>query len=143
DVTAQADWQSPMVFGFAPLALLWRGRRRAAFILWLFVTFLFFQWWLLTHRLDRFWVPLLPIASVLAGAGAAWSEKTIWKRTVVALVALCVFFNFSFCTTPLCGDNRYAAPLDKQRDPIDSTVNWLNDNLPANAKLLAVGAADL
>jgi hypothetical protein len=143
DVAAQADWQSPLVFGLAPLALIGAANRRAAVWLWLMVGYLFLQWWLLTHRLDRFWVPLVPIASVLAGAGAVWDSGRVWRVTAATIVACSVFFNFSFCTTPLCGDNRYAAVLVAHRDPIDATVNWMNENLPGNAKLLAVGAADL
>jgi hypothetical protein len=143
DVTAQADWQSPLVFGFAPLAFLWPGRRRQSLVLWLFVLFLFLQWWLLTHRLDRFWLPILPIACVLAGAGITWNETASWKWVASLIVIVCVFFNFSFCTTPLCGDNRYAARLDTHHDPIDFTVNWMNRNLPEDAKVLAVGSADL
>ena len=48
DVTTKADWQSPLMFGLAPLALLVRRWRGAARWLWLFVGYLFLQWWLLT-----------------------------------------------------------------------------------------------
>ena len=37
-----------------------------AYSLWLFFTWQFF-----THRIDRFWVPMLPLLSLLAGAGLA------------------------------------------------------------------------
>jgi hypothetical protein len=143
DVTARADWQSPLVFGLAPLALLFADRRRQAVVLWLFVGFLFLQWWLLTHRLDRFWVPLLPIASVLAGAGAVWSDNVHWRRAVAVIAVACVFYNFSYSATQLCGNNQYAARLRPRHDPINPIVNWLNANLPNEAKILAVGAADL
>ncbi len=143
DVTAQADWLSPLLFGLAPLALLCRGGRRAAGWLWLAVVFLFFQWWLLTHRIDRFWVPLIPLVAVLAGAGATWTADRGWQRFIAAVFAATVFFNFSYCTTGLCGDNRYNADLVRGRDPSDAAVNWMNEHLPSNARVLAVGAADL
>jgi 4-amino-4-deoxy-L-arabinose transferase-like glycosyltransferase len=143
DVTVQSDWQSPLVFGFAPLALCISGRRRTAGLFWCFVAFLFLQWWLLTHRLDRFWLPLLPIACILAGGGMVWDQSSQWKRIAACIMALCIFLNLSFCTTPLCGDNRYALRLESRVDPIDGTVNWMNTHLPNDANVLAVGAADL
>ncbi|HEX6987636.1 MAG TPA: glycosyltransferase family 39 protein, partial [Planctomycetaceae bacterium] len=72
-VAAENDWQSLLVFSLAPLALLGPCRRSAA-VVWLYVGYLYVAWWVLTHRIDRFWVPLLPAACVLAGAGAAWAE---------------------------------------------------------------------
>jgi hypothetical protein len=143
DVTAQADWLSPLLFGLAPLALLNRGRRRAAGWLALAVGFLFFQWWLMTHRIDRFWVPLIPLVAVMAGAGATWTGDRWWQWFLAAITTGTLFFNFSYCTTGLCGDNRYNADLVRGRDPSDAAVNWMNQHLPADARVLAVGAADL
>ena len=45
-----------------PLALLRPGSRRLAWASGVTSAYLFFTWWLLTHRLDRFWLPLLPVA---------------------------------------------------------------------------------
>ncbi len=144
DVTARADWLSPLLFGLAPLALVRAPGRRAARWLWLFAAYLFFDWWLLTHRLDRFWVPLIPLVAVLAGAGASWTAARGWRWFMVPVVAGCVFFNFSFCVTALCGNNNYTARIDPaRRDPSDAAVNEMNRELPARARVLAVGAADL
>ncbi len=150
DVIAQADWQSPLIFGLAPLACFGPRSRRAAGWLWLFVGFLFFQWWLLTHRLDRFWVPLLPVAAVLAGAGAVWTSSRPWRLFLAASVALVVFFNFSYCTTGACGNNNYSGELVERIDPLppdipsaERPVNVMNRMLPSSARVLAVGAADL
>ena len=41
--------------------------------------YLFLTWWLLTHRLDRFWLPLLPALAVLAGLGADWTRGRAWS----------------------------------------------------------------
>jgi len=143
DVAAQADWQSPLVFGLAPLALAARRGRFAAAWLWVFVAYLFFQWWLLTHRLDRFWVPLLPIAALLAGAGAVWSSSRLWRSFLAVIVPLVVFYNFSYSSSALCGYNEYNAPLRDRTDPQDPAVNWMNQHLPQSAGVLVVGAADL
>ena len=45
-------------------------------MLWAFVAYLFLTWWLLTHRLDRFWLPLLPTWAILAGLGNSGSAGT-------------------------------------------------------------------
>ena len=45
-------------------------------------------WWLLTHRLDRFWLPMLRPLAVLAGLGADWSGRgvVVIAGCVMALV---------------------------------------------------------
>jgi hypothetical protein len=143
DVTAKADWLSPLLFGLAPLALLHRGWRRAAGWIWLFVGYVFFEWWLLTHRLDRFWVPLIPLVAVLSGAGAVWSKHAWWRRFVTTVMVAAVFYNFSYSSSALCGFNDYARPVVPDEDPTDAAVTWMNRNLPDSARVLAVGAADL
>lgn len=63
------DWQSPLLFGFAPLAFLKRRRWTAAIAG--YAVLLLLAWYLLTHRLDRFWVPMNSVMAVLAGCGLA------------------------------------------------------------------------
>ncbi len=147
DVTIQADWLSSLLFGFAPLAFLYPRRIRLTLALWLLVGYLFFQWWLLTHRLDRFWLSLLCPLAVLAAAGLCWCGLRIWRACAAVVFAAVVFYNFSYCSSALCGHNDYAVRLDPQRgDPsfgYRNPVNWMNAKLPAGSKVLAVGAADL
>ena len=67
------------IVALAPLAWLRPGTRRLAWTCGLYVWYLFFTWWLLTHRLDRFWLPLLPAArcwpawAPIGSGGTAWS----------------------------------------------------------------------
>lgn len=144
DVTVKSDWLSPLLFGLAPLAFLRRRDDHAAEWLAGFVLFLFLQWWALTHRIDRFWLPLLPLVAVLAGAGATWTTDARWRWLIVPVSAGCVYFNFSYATTGLCGYNDYLSHLTTtRRDPTDEVVNALNSTLPIGSRLLAVGAADL
>ncbi|HBL44593.1 MAG TPA: hypothetical protein DDZ90_14495, partial [Planctomycetaceae bacterium] len=58
DVTFKSDWLSPLLFSLAPLAFLKHQHRRLIFWLWIYVGFLFITWWLFTHRIDRFWIPM-------------------------------------------------------------------------------------
>lgn len=71
DVTAKSDWLSPLLFSLAPLALLLGRNRKSVRWLGLYAGFLFLAWWTFTHRIDRFWVPMIPVISLLAGIGAA------------------------------------------------------------------------
>ncbi len=125
DVAATNDWGSPLLWGFAPLALLATSLRRKTWGVWLFVAWVFLAWWGLTHRIDRFWVPMIPAVAVLAGVGAdglssalrsaldakrwpGWVPATIIRLPVSALV----LFNLGFVSSPLSGYNAYL--LDDQ-----------------------------
>ena len=145
DVVARSDWQSGLVFAFAPLALLRPERRRAGW-LWLFVGYLFLGWWVLTHRIDRFWIPLLPVASVLAGAGAAWSSAFAWRAGAVAAIGLSLLYNLGYITTGLCGYNGYLVDHEYVRRKAETTsagIPFINANLPKDARVLCVGEAQV
>ena len=135
-MTAKSDWLSPLLFGLAPLALLAGRNRRLVLLLWLYAVFLFFAWWLLTHRIDRFWVPMIPVVSLLAGIGATWNRATVWRCAGGLLIAAAVLFNLGFVTTGLCGNNMYMFDLNDARRVSESFtpgIASLTTNLPANA----------
>lgn len=147
DVTLKSDWLSPLMFSLAPLAFLTRRNRRFILGLWLYVGFLFLSWWGLTHRLDRFWIPLIPIVAVLAGAGVWWTTHQLWRYAAGLFVALCVLFNLGFITTVNCGLNTWLGDLTEIRDNAEFTsepVAYLNRmRLPTDAKVLFVGEAQV
>ncbi len=147
DVTTKSDWLNPLLFGLAPLALLVRHNRRATVSLWLYVGFLFFAWWILTHRIDRFWIPLIPLVSLLAAVGTTWTANGFWRYCVGFIATIAVLFNLAFITTSLCGLNLYLADLTHVRRSAESTetgIQFLNEmNVPAEPKVLCVGAAQV
>ncbi len=147
DVTLKSDWLSPLMFSLAPLAFLTRWNRRLIGSLWLYVGFLFLSWWLLTHRLDRFWIPLIPVVALLAGGGVWWTTHKLWRYAAGAFVALCVLFNLGFITTVNCGLNAWLGDLTEVRDESEFTsepVAYLNRmRLPTDAKVLFVGEAQV
>jgi 4-amino-4-deoxy-L-arabinose transferase-like glycosyltransferase len=147
DVTAKSDWLSPLLFGLAPLAWLARGRRRQVGWLWGAVGYLFLTWWLLTHRIDRFWVPLIPIVALLAGVGATWSDARRWRQFVMCVIAVCVTFNLAFVTTNACGYNAYLLDLNVAREQTAEItapeIALLNRSLPPGSKVLCVGEAEV
>jgi hypothetical protein len=162
DVVARSDWQSPLLFGAAPLALLWWGRRMtvaavAAYIGWLFLT-----WWALTHQIDRFWVPMLPVVALLAGGGVAallgrtgessiapgGTSRRLVSGTIAALASLivgaCVLFNLAYVTTVLCGYNKYLVDLNAARGhAMHPAIVLLHERLPPDSKVLFVGEAQV
>jgi hypothetical protein len=145
DVAGRSDWQSPLYVALAPLALVRRGSRRLAVVLWAFVAYLFLTWWLLTHRLDRFWLPLLPSLAVLAGLGADWTRSLAWSVLVAILLTLALVSNLSYCSTALTGLNEWTEDLSVLRKKVPEMLNpplaRLDNSLPHGAKVLLVGQA--
>ncbi|MBX3436236.1 MAG: phospholipid carrier-dependent glycosyltransferase [Planctomycetaceae bacterium] len=173
DVVAKSDWQSPLVFGLAPLALMVRSRRRLIVGLWAYVFWLFVTWWSLTHRLDRFWLPLLPVASLLAAAGLGWllgvaiqqrdsiddspqdagtdanRHRSLGESAVsvvaAATVAAAVLFNLGFVTSALSGYNAYLIDLNAATEQAATpSMRLLNElPLPDGSRVLFVGEAEV
>jgi hypothetical protein len=169
DVTTRSDWLSPLLFGLAPLALIRRDTRFRTGWLWIYVGYLFLTWWVFTHRIDRFWVPLIPVVSLLSGAGAAWLMKSplspgggegsgvrgerLWTvlefsprtwliGTTITAISL---FNLAFITTPLCNLNVFLLDLNHARSMAARItapeIAYLNEHLPPGSKVLCVGEA--
>ncbi|HUQ69786.1 MAG TPA: hypothetical protein VM165_09705 [Planctomycetaceae bacterium] len=156
DVATVNDWTNPLVFAFAPLAVLWPGERRRIYMLWGLTAWLFLCWWLFTHHLDRFWLPLLPAACVLAGIGAASlvchgrlgraeldtarSARTAdtavaHKRSAIGYAAIGALgvgwvYDLGFCSTGLVGYNAGLTDLKYARDYATRItgpeIAWLN-----------------
>jgi hypothetical protein len=162
DVVARSDWQNPLLFGAAPLALLWWGRRKFVAAVWSYIGWLFLSWWALTHQIDRFWVPMLPVGALLAGAGLAAllrghsdvlsdgePPRRRWFSWLVAtgasfVVGLCVLFNLAYITTYLCGYNAYLIDLETaRRNVMHPGIALLHERLPPDANVLFVGEAQV
>ncbi|MDF1744911.1 MAG: hypothetical protein P1V19_14540, partial [Gimesia sp.] len=92
-----------------------REHRELIYWLWIYVGFLFLSWWLMTHRIDRFWVPLIPVVAVLAGVGATWSTQRIWKISLSIAILFAALFNLGIATSGLSGYNAYLSDLNYAR----------------------------
>jgi hypothetical protein len=145
DVAGRSDWHSPLYMALAPLAPLRRGSRRLAAVLWSYVAYLFLTWWLFTHRLDRFWLPLLPSLAVLAGLGADWTRNRAWSIGLWVMFAVSTVLNFTLISTALTGLNEWTGDLHVLRTRVPAMTNpplaQLDALLPANARVLLVGQA--
>jgi hypothetical protein len=144
DVSARNDWLSPLLYAFAPLSLLASDRRRPIHMMWAYVAWLFATWWLFTHRLDRFWVPMLPAVAMLAGVGACRFDSPIWRLLRNSVIVLCLAFNLRMITSGLSGPNGYLIDLDEARPRIAGvSFTHLNTKLPQGSKVLCVGEAEV
>jgi hypothetical protein len=145
DVAGRSDWQSPLYAVLAPLAFLNPFWRRRAALLWGYCAYLFLTWWLLTHRLDRFWLPILVPLAILAGLGADWTRSRIWTAWLAVVMTLLIITNFAYNSTALAGLNEWTHDLRALRTSVPARVNGglanLDATLPPDAKVLLVGQA--
>jgi hypothetical protein len=162
DVAARNDWVNSLLFACAALTLLNSDLRRRTAGLWLYTGYLFLTWWLLTHRIDRFWVPMAPVPVLLAGAGAAWFWNAASPANLVvpwgivgrlcrALFVLCVAVittvNLVLIMSGLGGFNVYLLDMDFAKQFAASLESpelvLLNEQLPSGSKVLSVGDAEM
>jgi len=157
DVAVGSDWQSPLMFGLAPAALfVWwsmrrTGERRPASdlsILLLHAAWLFLTWWALTHRIDRFWVPMLPILAVLSGLGLRWIFSSVraplFTATLVTIAAA-TWYHLAFIASPLIGFNGYLMDEAAARRVAESRVPGMVivNSLPEESRTLLIGEAQV
>ncbi|QDT17665.1 glycosyltransferase family 39 protein [Alienimonas californiensis] len=108
-------FHTSLLIAFAPLAALAgssrTGPQRAG---WLAATLggLIVLWYLATHRIDRFWVPLLPAGCVLAGAGLRWATTRAEPPARIAAWTAAgagVLFNLAVCVGGIAGEVPFTA----------------------------------
>lgn len=143
-----SDWLGPLVWPFAIVSLVSGGRldsRRR--VLWLMAAWIPIVWWLLTHRIDRFWLPLLPFLAVGATEGMhAFSQYRVWRWSVYAVVIPALVVTLLLSSAGICSYNRILAPLSDLWDDPDRigeahvTLNRMWPNV-FSGKLLTVGDA--
>lgn len=144
----RSEWLSPLLMPLAALSLAVAKYRRAALVLWAYFAYILVAWWLLTHRIDRFWIPALPVVALLAGIGATWASSQAWRRAALGLLLCGMTLNLLFVVTPHRGfDTAYFASLAQLREaPYRIGDLWrlyLNDHVPRGWKVLAVGEAEV
>ena len=142
-VALTSEWLSPLVAPLTALGLLAASRRRLAWGLGAYLAFLFTCWWLLTHRIDRFWIPALPLAAMLAGLGAAWSRERMWRIALLVFLIAGSVANFLAAASVGGGYNAYFVSLARLRnDPrrVDAWHRYFNRHAK-QGRVLLVGDA--
>ncbi len=144
-------WLSPLLIPFAVMAFASSRRRRLAWMMAAMFLYFMLAWWLATHRIPRFWVPVLPIVALLAGMGAVWSTERRWCSVAVSVLLCGLAANLLFLLSADRHDHRYLVALEHLRcdEPVGeqavSRVNafhrYLNDVVDKNDTVLLVGDA--
>jgi MYXO-CTERM domain-containing protein len=142
-----SDSLSPVLWPLAVLGGYVHRRRRHVVWIALLMAWTVAAWWLLTHRVDRFLVPLLPLVALLAGLGARWRDTRTWRRIAAALLTGAAVYGFLFDTSGLIGDNRFLVSLrdegyDIQRAP-QVARRYLNEHVQPGYQALLVGEAQV
>ncbi len=154
-VALTSPWNSPLVVPLALLSPLFlkKGQRKFVGPLWCWLGFFFAAWWLSTHRIDRFWLPVMPVLCVLAGLGTTWivdkgtglsNGSKYGLRISVVFFMLGLVYCFLVAAAPAPGKlNRYLASLESMQN--DAGVYtpwavWFNRN-PPSGRILLVGDA--
>ncbi|HVJ84901.1 MAG TPA: phospholipid carrier-dependent glycosyltransferase [Caulifigura sp.] len=179
DVAVGSDWQSPLMFGLAPAAVfVWWSLRRSSkanslsplpagerarvrgmgetalsanlAIILLDAAWLFLTWWALTHRIDRFWVPMLPILAALAGMALDWilsegrtAGAPLLKAAVVVTLAATTWYHLGFIASPLIGFNGYLMDLRAARRIAETPGMSIINSLPDDARVFLIGEAQV
>ena len=173
DVSANNDWHSPLMFGLAPLSLMWFLRRKLRAvdslkqhlqaeilcITWLYVVWQFSTWWLFTHHIDRFYVPMFSAVALLAGVGANWPmlfdegrgtprTSAIWQWCSGAILLASILYNADVMIH-LGGFNAGRIDLKAAEEiATPGHIRWLNKEfesgrLTPSFKVLCVGEAQM
>jgi hypothetical protein len=138
-----SDWLSPLLMPLAALAFAARPRRGLTVGLAAYFGFLIAAWWLVTHRIDRFWIPAMPLAALLAGVGATWCEEKLWRRAMAVVLTFGLVANFLAAGSVGGGYNRYFVSLKRLRDDperVDAWHRYLNRH-DDGGRVLLVGDA--
>jgi 4-amino-4-deoxy-L-arabinose transferase-like glycosyltransferase len=141
-VLLTSDWLSPLIVPLVVLAFVgYRPEKRFRWLLLAYIGFVVSAWWLLTHRIDRFWIPILPLAALLAGMGACWTSERWWRNSLAIILVFGLGVNF--LVSSMGAGNSWFVPLAKLRhDPlwIDPWHDYLNGNAK-EGRVLLVGDA--
>ena len=152
-----SDWLAPVLVPLALLPFLRRKQSCDMLVLAAYIAFYLALWWLLTHRLERFWVPILPLITVLAGIGAmfftqpnASPQHETRHRTWPVVIVILLLFNtaYTFFPNAVSAPGKYsrfgfgveAARVDPNR--VMPLVLYFNAN-PPQGKLLLIGDAEV
>jgi len=136
-------WLSPLVVPLAVLAFLER-RRRLVLGLLAYFGYVVAAWWLCTHRIDRFWIPALPLLALLAGAGACWSRQLWWRRGLIGVLVAGLVVELPAADLAV-GYRPYFVSLNRLRrdtDRVDPWHRYLNAHV-GRGQVLMVGDAQV
>jgi 4-amino-4-deoxy-L-arabinose transferase-like glycosyltransferase len=162
----QGDLASPLllpllVFGVWKVVSLWRGGDispavRFALLGCGALGFVVIAWFLVTHRIERFLVPILPLAALLAGWGYVQVKERAGSTPARLFLFVGLLYSWLLAScTGIPADARWFVALDYLRaDPLvaaergpplpqrlSPAERWLNEHLGPDDSVLLVGGA--
>ena len=134
-----------LVPAFLPLYLSRTRNRKRVWWLAAATGGLLLAWYGLTHRLDRFWAPLLPGLCVLAGCGANAVRAEWWRWVRGGLLAVAAAFNLAVANVlavplPLTANLNDAVAAAERTAPF---VAALNERFGPGDVVVLVGEAQV
>ena len=144
DVAVYNMWTSGLLFALAIPAMLLIRRIRTVRTSFLLIVWGFATWWALTHRIDRFWIPLIPLLSITAACSWLLHSSRLWRGFLSVLITAGASYDVYFCTLALVGFHAGLMDLEAARKlTIRSDIQTLNATLPSTSKVLMVGDAEV
>jgi hypothetical protein len=142
-VGLRSDWLSPLVIPLAGLALLRRRERRTMLTLAAFFVYVIGAWWLTTHRIDRFWIPALPLLCLLAGGGGLWSAERLWQATLRVLLVFGLASGVLLAASETFSGGHFLVELARLRHDPERVGVWCDyfNSHVKQGKVLLVGEA--
>lgn len=124
-------------------------RQSGWFWLWLALSiWILLVWWAATHRIDRFWLPILPLWAACAAVGARWLRTKVSHGLACAMLLIGAFYGVLVAASPVIGDNRFLVKLATLREDagaderevgrISPALAWINQHLDATRHRLAL-----
>ena len=144
DVAVYNMWTSSLLFALSIPSMLLIRRIRTVRTSFLLIVWGFATWWALTHRIDRFWIPLIPLLSITAACSWLLHSSGLWRGFLSVLITAGTSYNVYFCTLALVGFHAGLMDPDAARKlTIRSDIQTLNAMLPSTSKVLMVGDAEV
>jgi hypothetical protein len=144
DVAVYNMWTSSLLFALSIPAMLLIRRVRVVRKSFLLIVWGFATWWALTHRIDRFWIPLIPLLSITAASTWLLHSSGLWRGFLSVLITVGTSYNVYFCTLALVGFHAGLMDLNTAKKlTVRSDIQALNSTLPSTAKVLMVGDAEV
>ena len=116
----------------------------------LFLFWITFVWWFATHRIDRFWLPALPLAALFAAQATEVVQGRAARRVVIGFLFAGIIYCGLAAVSPLPGDSRWFVSLSALRSDektpaghsrLSTPQRWLNEHTPSGRSVLLVGDA--
>ncbi len=142
----RSPWLSPLVLPLAILGVVGSCYRRIGIGLAVYALFVLAIWWLLTHRIDRFWIPIFPVLAFLAGLAVSPGAIIAWRLPLKLVLAGGLVVNLILIVAGSGGDIAYFVSLDHLEHDgfrVRAGHQYLNEHLSDDDLVLLVGDAEV